>query len=1428
MQPVEHFSLTENLSNEPTYPVLDRSMILSEGIYETTQLTDNIRPDSNPQTYSQYITWQAQVDDNEDGILDDWEIFLYDGTSSRQVTENDYDDINPQIGWGRITWQGYIDGNWEIFLNVPPSLVCTRCTHNNYDDINPRMDAQWTWQAFVDGDWEIFWYDGVVWPGIQLTDNDYDDINPEIDGRQITWQGYVDGNWEIFWDEGDGNEQLTANDYDDIDPKIDNCQIVWEAYLQDVDEDQFDWEVFLYDNETDTTTRLTTDKSTVDDLFDDVNPQIFNGKVTWGVSDVYSTSGVPYAWDYAVSFYDGSSTMDIWSETLSGFQTDILSPEIKNGRVTWDFDGKIWHYDGTNANTIGLPAGFQPANPQIVTYKGLVVFEADDGQDAEIFIAKLDSTAPSIDEPEDVVMLEGTDIDIVWHADDTNPGIYTITEDGNPVVEDAPWTSGSPIEYSLSHLPVGTHDIVCYVYDDAGNSASDSVTVIVEPELNRDFGYSVIEVFDEYGEPDGLAIVGSTIDYYGNQDVLLIRTDQNGNQLWNKTYGTALLNEEAYDIIQTNDLGFVLVGKASSETEFSDVLVFRVDSSGTLLTEYWVEGLPEGNEIGYAIIETNENTYAIAASTSDGPGSSGNWDGMFLLIDMQRRPGGSYIIVTNYMMTFGGSGSDCVFDIIQLDSIFMLTGYTNSIGYGGTDLWIVRLIPDSGSYIAFQKAWGGVENDYGAELVEFDGDSVAIIGSTSSQGMGGYDAWLVVTNYNGFRQFDETYGGPGNDYGTSVVACETSTTISNGFALGGYTFNTDTNSYDFWLTRTYADGQTRWSEMYGDSGSDRCESIIQTSDYGFAMVGTTSQGFESEVFLVLEFEPLDTECPYWIVEPSDITIEFYFDYMDGGFFDLCQVSDEGGIADVSLIGEYVQYFMFHVFQDGPTATCIIRPVDEWVPIDDYVFTIRVSDFYGHSIQGEFQIMVRDTRCPEWEIAPEDQYTLEYGDSLSMRIQAKDPSGVRYIAINDTTNFQLEVVGQTSFRLTVTINSQEGLQPGTYGLYIVARDDASTSNLLRTIIQIRVHDTTPPELLIPDEIFHEFGTYFNKFWRALDMSDVSWYLIDESGMFHLWALEDCHLARIIDLCQLPIGVYTLEVQVTDAFENSATATVTVTVQDTKGPTADDLVDNYWITYTQPTQIVLEGNIEDFSVIQYFSAFVYTLDDGFSRVNDAFSIVTVNSSDGRSITLTVFTMESLEKGTYYIDIRAQDIHGNLLARAIEISVSIQLQIELSGAFDYKEKEKIQISISAHVMNAGNNKPVYDSGINVHIYGFYDSNGNSKTLAPNFFEYIGHGTYLWTSLETVYELMVEGTLEIGIYTIIVEAVGPRCTPAYNSLSIHIDPPGVSDGDSSLTFGWVSFSGLLIANIAIVVVFLLKRRGIWRSRQFEIRSSQTMEWVR
>lgn len=90
-------------------------------------------------------------------------------------------------------------------------------------------------------------------------------------------------------------------------------------------------------------------------------------------------------------------------------------------------------------------------------------------------------------------------------------------------------------------------------------------------------------------------------------------------------------------------------------------------------------------------------------------------------------------------------------------------------------------------------------------------------------------------------EFTNTYGGSKNESAQSVI-----NTSDGGYAVLGFTQSNDgdvknkTNeSFDYWLLKFDSNNTLQWQKTYGGTDDDRGSSVIQTSDGGYAILGYT-------------------------------------------------------------------------------------------------------------------------------------------------------------------------------------------------------------------------------------------------------------------------------------------------------------------------------------------------------------------------------------------------------------------------------------------------------------------------------------------------------------------------------------------------------------------------------------------------------------
>jgi hypothetical protein len=90
--------------------------------------------------------------------------------------------------------------------------------------------------------------------------------------------------------------------------------------------------------------------------------------------------------------------------------------------------------------------------------------------------------------------------------------------------------------------------------------------------------------------------------------------------------------------------------------------------------------------------------------------------------------------------------------------------------------------------------------------------------------------------------WSKTYGGDGKDASTSLVE-----TSDGGYALAGFTYPSGNGDSDALLIKTDQNGNMEWNKTFGGPDNYDAASLIQTSDGGFAFVGTNSSYYEGYV-----------------------------------------------------------------------------------------------------------------------------------------------------------------------------------------------------------------------------------------------------------------------------------------------------------------------------------------------------------------------------------------------------------------------------------------------------------------------------------------------------------------------------------------------------------------------------------------------------
>jgi hypothetical protein len=270
---------------------------------------------------------------------------------------------------------------------------------------------------------------------------------------------------------------------------------------------------------------------------------------------------------------------------------------------------------------------------------------------------------------------------------------------------------------------------------------------------------SVQQTFD-----GGYILAGFTISLgAGSGDILLIKTDANGNVIWAKTYGGANY-DYASSVQQTSDGGYILAGTTISlDVSSADIILIKTDANGNV---QWAKTY--GGTGASSFQQTSDGGYIVAGGTySFGAGSAD-------IILIKTDANGNII----WAKTYGGTDYDWASSVQQTsDGGYIVAGYTGSFGAGWEDIFLIKT--DANGNIQWAKTYGGTSID-GAYFVQQTSDGGYIMaGYTGSFGADSADIILIKTDANGNVQWAKTYGGTG--------ASSVQQTSDGGYILAGFT-----------------------------------------------------------------------------------------------------------------------------------------------------------------------------------------------------------------------------------------------------------------------------------------------------------------------------------------------------------------------------------------------------------------------------------------------------------------------------------------------------------------------------------------------------------------------------------------------------------------------------------------------------------------
>ncbi|QNF31377.1 T9SS type A sorting domain-containing protein (plasmid) [Adhaeribacter swui] len=374
-----------------------------------------------------------------------------------------------------------------------------------------------------------------------------------------------------------------------------------------------------------------------------------------------------------------------------------------------------------------------------------------------------------------------------------------------------------------------------------------------------------------------------TQDNRGKNDYWIIKTDANGQKIWDKRYGGAA-DDYLNRVIQTIDGGYLLAGSSLSgtggdKTQNSrgdrDYWIVKINSTGVKQWDKRFGG--SGYEELKKVLQLSTGEYILAGySNSPASGdkrkpSRGGTDYWIVKVSST----GSLLWERNY----GGDLNDILSGIVQTaDGGFVLGGSSVSgkggdkteVSRGDKDFWLVRI--DKNGKKLWDKTYGGSGQDDAFSLGTIRQGGFFIAGQSDSPAggdktrvsQGGKDFWFIKVANNGVKIWDKRFGGSKDEELRASIQ-----TSDGGFILAGKSFSdkggnktqNSQGSSDYWIVKTDQDGMYQWDKRFGGSGAEELRAVTQTSDGGLLLAGKSESGASGD-----KTQPSQGKTDFWLVK----------------------------------------------------------------------------------------------------------------------------------------------------------------------------------------------------------------------------------------------------------------------------------------------------------------------------------------------------------------------------------------------------------------------------------------------------------------------------------------------------------------------------------------------------------------------------------
>lgn len=372
---------------------------------------------------------------------------------------------------------------------------------------------------------------------------------------------------------------------------------------------------------------------------------------------------------------------------------------------------------------------------------------------------------------------------------------------------------------------------------------------------------------------------------WGGSDYWCVKTDTNGNNIWNKRFGGSH-DDHGHTLIE-HEGNYYFGGFSPSSIEYDrtaplfggygDYWIIKMDINGNKIWDKAYGGIEQDNLLEIIPLSNHQLILYGNSASNISPSKSENSRGSFDIWLVKIDSAGNKI----WDKTYGGNAYDGTtfhsvtksFDrgvLIGATSGSTISSEKSEVSRGMYDYWIIKI--DSNGVKEWDRTYGGTDYDNIASVLQLSDGCFLLGGSSISNtsgdkttaNLGDRDYWVVKIDSIGNKIWDKTYGGTGYDVLNKMVLDRDNNILLGGLSKSGLEGNKSEPSKggtDMWLIKIDPNGNILWDKSFGGSGNEGINDILILSNGDYILAGNSSSPADGD-----KSQPSWGGVDFWILK----------------------------------------------------------------------------------------------------------------------------------------------------------------------------------------------------------------------------------------------------------------------------------------------------------------------------------------------------------------------------------------------------------------------------------------------------------------------------------------------------------------------------------------------------------------------------------